>query len=261
MAARPRTIGALFTLCILYLTRVFKHPKSWLHLIFYGQKCGQILSIGFIYACHVSCQRCIGTLFLLSLLFLHLLLILMTFMLIIVGPLPPSNDSHICWPISTCRFTHWPEAIPMADMIATTIVQALLSGWISCYGVPSTITTDRGAQFGSALWTELMKYLGTTHLRTTSYHPQSNGLIERFRCQLKAALWAQSTPDSWTESLPLVLLGICTAVKKDLQFSTAELVYVTTLCLPGDFISSSPCSDYFTMSLTIPPDFGALWWI
>ena len=105
----------------------------------------------------------------------------------------------------TCidRFTRWPAAIPVADMTATTVTQALLSGWISSFGVQSTITTDRGAQFESALWTELMKYLGTTHLRTTSYHPQANGLIEPFHCQLKAALRAQSTPESWTEeSLP-----------------------------------------------------------
>ena len=94
---------------------------------FLWPKCGQILSIGFIYACYVSCQRCIGTLFLLSLLFLHLLLVLITFMLIIVGPLPPSNDqSYLLTYIN--RFTHWPEAIPMADMTATTIAQALLSG-------------------------------------------------------------------------------------------------------------------------------------
>ena len=154
----------------------------------------------------------------------------------IVGPLPLSNGQSY---LLTCidRFTRWPEAIPMADMTATTVAQALLSGWISRFGVPSTITTDRGAQFESALWTELMKYLGTIRLRTTSYHPQANGLIEWF---LKAALRAQSTPDSWTESLPLVLLGIRTAVKEDLRFSTSELVYGTTLRLPGDFISSSP---------------------
>ena len=78
----PHLDDQFFTLYILYPTRVFEHPKSWWHLALCGQKCGQILSIGFIHVWHVSCQRCIGTLFHLSLLFLHLLLVLIISMLI-----------------------------------------------------------------------------------------------------------------------------------------------------------------------------------
>ncbi len=140
----------------------------------------------------------------------------------------------------TCvdRFTRWPEAIPISAITADSVAKAFINGWVSRFGVPSTITTDRGRQFESALWRALMQLLGSTRCRTTAYHPSANGLVERFHRQLKASLKTQPDPTTWTEALPLVLLGIHTALKTDLQGSTAELVYGTTLRLPGEFFDS-----------------------
>ena len=76
----------------------------------------------------------------------------------------------------------------MPDATAESCASALLSGWASRFGVPRTITFDRGAQFESELWNSLMTLLGTTRLRTTVYHPQSNGLVERFHRHLKGGL-------------------------------------------------------------------------
>jgi len=95
------------------------------------------------------------------------------------------------------------------------VAQAFVTGWISRFGVPSTVTTDRGRQFESNLWEKLMQLLGSKRIRTTAYHPISNGLIERFHRQLKAALKSQPDPTQWTDALPMVLLGIRTAVKED----------------------------------------------
>ena len=104
------------------------------------------------------------------------------------------------------------------------------------------ITTDRGGQFVSSLWAQLMAILGTTHCCTTSYHPQSNGLLEQFHHQLKGALKVQLDVRSWTESLSMILLGICTALKDDLHCTAAELVYGVSLRLPGEFFSPSSLS-------------------
>ncbi|VDL58878.1 unnamed protein product [Hymenolepis diminuta] len=64
-------------------------------------------------------------------------------------------------------------------------------------------------------------------------------MVESFHCQLKAALTTHCTPERWTEVLPLVLLGIRTAVKDNLKCSAAEMVFGVPLKLPGEFLSSS----------------------
>jgi len=58
------------------------------------------------------------------------------------------------------------------------------------FGVPSSVTTDRGRQFESALWQRLMELLESKRIRTTSYHPIANSIIERFHCQLQSSIKA-----------------------------------------------------------------------
>jgi len=159
----------------------------------------------------------------------------------IVGPLPVSHGFSYLFTIVD-RFTRWPEAIPMRDICTKTCAQALVSHWISRFGVPSEISSDRGSQFTSELWKALVQLLGVHHSRTTAYHPQANGLVERFHRHLKTALRTRLCGPNWIDELPWVLLGIRTAPKEDLGTSSAELVYGAPLTVPGDFIPSAQSS-------------------
>lgn len=140
----------------------------------------------------------------------------------------------------TCvdRFTRWPEAIPLADMEAYTVAEAFLSTWIASFGVPLRVTPDQGRQFESELFKELCKMLGSQHLRTTSYHPQSNGMVERLHRQLKTSIRCHEN-DNWVAMLPIVLLGIRTAIKDDLKATTAEMVNGSNIRLPAEFFLPS----------------------
>nr|VZI38581.1 unnamed protein product [Spirometra erinaceieuropaei] len=150
----------------------------------------------------------------------------------LVGPLPPSNGSAY---MLTCinRFTRWPVAAPIPDISAETVARAFLTHWVSNFRVPATVTTDRGSQFESTLFRELTSLLGTKRIRTTAYHPQANGLVERFHRQLKTSLMAQPDPSRWSDHLPLVLLSLRSTLKADIGCTAADLVYGTSLRLPG----------------------------
>ena len=160
----------------------------------------------------------------------------------LVGPLPASKGhTHLLTVID--RFTRWPEAIPLAQTDTASIGRAFALHWVARFGVPSDITSDRGAQFTSDMWKALAESLGSKIHHTTAYHPQSNGLVERFHRSLKAALRARLTTPSWLDELPWVMLGLRTMPKEDLGTSVAEMVYGSTLTVPGTFVGPSSNSD------------------
>jgi cleavage and polyadenylation specificity factor subunit 1 len=165
----------------------------------------------------------------------------------LVGPLPINKGQRYLM-TAVDRYTRWPEAIPIPNATAETVADAFITHWISRYGVPESITTDRGAQFESHLWRQLTNLLGATKVRTTSYHPQSNGIVERFHRQLKASLKAQPDPEQWVNRLPFTLLGVRTALKPDIGYSSAEMLYGSNLRLPGDLLvkNTQPCTPDLT---------------
>ena len=162
----------------------------------------------------------------------------------LVGPLPSSQGYTYLFTIVD-RFTRWPAAIPLTTTDAKTCARALVANWITQFGVPADISSDRGPQFVSELWTLMAELLGIKLHRTTAYHPQANGLVERFHRHMKSALRARLAGPNWVDELPWILLGLRTAPKEDLGVSSAELVFGAPLTVPSDFIgtpSSQPAA-------------------
>lgn len=153
----------------------------------------------------------------------------------LVGPLPPSENKTYLFTIVD-RFTRWPEAIPLEDASTELCARAFIRHWIARFGVPDNLVSDRGPQFTSNLWNSLNKLLGISSSTTTAYHPQANGMVERFHRQLKSSLKARLTTPNWMDELPLVLLGIQASWKEDADCSPADLVYGTSLHIPGEFL-------------------------
>ncbi|KAG8175720.1 hypothetical protein JTE90_022472, partial [Oedothorax gibbosus] len=127
-------------------------------------------------------------------------------------------------------------------MTAATVAKSFYNIWIVRYGCPLRITTDQGRQFESELFSAFSRLFGIQRIRTTPYHPQSNGLIENFHRPMKAALKAYDT-EEWSDALPTLLLGFRAAFKEDLQATPAEMVYGRALRLPGEFFDPTPADE------------------
>lgn len=159
----------------------------------------------------------------------------------IIGPLPQSGGKKFCLTIID-RSTGWPEAFPLSSITAETIARTFYSGWVARFGVPVRLTTDQGRQFESQLFQQLAGLFGIQKIRTAAYHPQSNGIIERWHRSLKSALMAHlnSASSGWTTFLPTALLGLRATIRQSTATSAAEMLYGRALRLPGEFFSPSP---------------------
>ena len=158
--------------------------------------------------------------------------------------MPPSNGfNHLLTVVD--RFSRWPSAFPIADINADTVVDTFTHGWIAAHGVPEVVTSDRGSQFSSAIFTQLMKTWGIKHLMTTAYHPQANGMVERLHRRLKESLIALGDGDrhGWFWKLPMTLLSLRTTVKPDINASPADLVYGEGLTVPGQLVGPPQMTD------------------
>ena len=101
--------------------------------------------------------------------------------------------------------------------------------WLSRFGVPLYVVTDRGSQFESELFSHLSAMIGFHRLRTTAYTPHSNGLVERSHRTLKAAIMARK--QEWLQALPVVMLGI-RAMPNESGFSPFTAVTGSQLLFP-----------------------------
>ena len=157
----------------------------------------------------------------------------------IVGPLPPSKG----WVyLLTCihHFTRWLEVILIPDMTADTVAHTFISGWITRFGMPSSVTPDCGWQFESRLWYSLMELIGCSHIDTTSYHLMSNRPLSDFIVNFKypsKLVTIQSLGQSHFND-PTECSHYYT-FKANFPCTTAELVYVTTLRLPSNISFSN----------------------
>ena len=122
--------------------------------------------------------------------------------------------------------TRYPEAIPLRTISATSVAQALFTV-ISRVGIPKEILTDQGTNFMSRTLKELYKLLDITAIRTSVYHPATDGLCERFNRTLKAMIrkFVHDDCRHWSKWLNPLLFAVREVPQASTGFSPFELLY------------------------------------
>ncbi|XP_062594005.1 uncharacterized protein LOC134255486 [Saccostrea cucullata] len=143
-----------------------------------------------------------------------------------VGPLPLTEKKNRYILICMDYSTRYPEAFSLKNQEAETVANTLIE-LFSRVGVPNEILSDQGTNFMSTLMTELCKLLQVRKLTTTPYHPQANGLVEKFNGTLKKMLkaYASSEPYKWDVHLPYVLFAYREVPNETTGYSPFESLY------------------------------------
>ena len=144
----------------------------------------------------------------------------------IVGPLPCSSTGKRYILVICDYTTRYPEAVALRTIDANTVADELLA-FFARVGVPDEILTDQGTNFTSQLLAEVYSLLQVKPIRTTPYHPQTDGLVERFNGTLKAMLKKAADEEGrdWDRLLPYLLFAYREVPKASTGFSPFELLY------------------------------------
>lgn len=117
----------------------------------------------------------------------------------LVGPLPvTARGNHFLLTMMDWS-THLPEVVSLKAVPSMeAALEVFLESWVARFSA-MVITTDRGTQFNSATWATWCVEYGIRHIQTTTYQPQSKGMVERVLQQLRDALRARATGAAWDD--------------------------------------------------------------
>ena len=145
----------------------------------------------------------------------------------LVGPIKPASEKGHKYILTLIDVaTRYPEAVPLKDISSVSVANALFEIF-SRLGFPKEILSDQGTQFNSELMKQFHQLCGCKGIRTSPYHPQANGTVERFHGTLKSMLAkvVQRQPKLWYRYLPALLFACRELPSESTGFSPFRLLF------------------------------------
>ena len=142
----------------------------------------------------------------------------------LVGPLPQCRGYSYLLTMED-SFTRWVEAVPLTSITSEAVSAALVKHWIFRFGPPVSVHSDQGMQFESDLFANLCATFGMRKTRTTPYHPQGNGALERFHRTLKERLITANSNKDWVTNLSPALFAYRTVPHSTTSMTPFQLTF------------------------------------
>jgi transposase InsO family protein len=156
----------------------------------------------------------------------------------IKGPLPATATGHKYVLCCIDMFSKWIEAVPLQQIDARTVAEAVVTQVALRHGVPQVIHTDQGRQFESEIFKHVCQLLGAEKTRTSPFHPSGNGGVERFNRTLgdMLAAFCSENQDGWDRLLPYVVWAYNTAEHRSTGASPFRILRGIEPRLPTDLL-------------------------
>ena len=143
------------------------------------------------------------------------------------GPLPQTENGNKYIFCVVDAFTKWLIAIPLHEQTALTVTNAFIDQFITKYSVPTIVVTDNGRQFISQIFNDLRKIFSFEHRTTTTYRPQTNGMVERQNRTIAQMLsgYVDKNGKNWDIFLQLVIFAFNSSIQDTTKFSPFEALF------------------------------------
>ena len=162
----------------------------------------------------------------------------------LVGPLPVTKRGNRYILSAIDRFSRFVRLIPLQTITAENIAYEFRSNYLLKHGTPENVLSDRGAQFTGSIFKILCRLFGIKNMFTSAYHPETNGMIERFHRYLKERLRTIAKQfeldfvkrDDWDNYIAEIEFSYNNSVNEMTQRAPYEVVYGQLLRQPTDKI-------------------------
>ena len=173
----------------------------------------------------------------------------------ILGPFPETANGNKYILVFSDYFTRWPEAYAIKNQTAEIIAQIFVEHIVFRYGVPKKLLTDQGANFTGGVLKSICEIFKILKLQTSPYHPQTDGLVERFNRTLANMLssYTNSKHNDWDVYIPSCLFAYRNAVHASTNETPFFLMYLRNANMPVDLTFTAPVSHYMEV-----PDYVTL---
>ena len=136
------------------------------------------------------------------------------------------------------HFSRFAQGYPTRNKEASTAAKHIYGDFVLRFGLPGRIMHDQGKEFENRLFAELERLSGVEKSRTTPYHPQSNGAVERMNATLLKMLRTlpENHKSKWHESVNKMLFAYNATRHDSTGYSPYYLLFGREAILPIDFV-------------------------